>query len=456
MTPPALPPFPVVPPALGPAHHTEVMADRAVAINTLLRADFSAGQLAWKGFAVVTCSVAAMMASAGWTETGAEDGDEAVGVAMLFLGALALAIALFLLARGAIAQQARNRLLLAWFRLPTHPALRNLPEPAPHPAGPLAGRPVLPSPFTERRFPWAALSAVSLLFGVAFAWQALTTGSGDDAGTGDPMEDWIMPLAGAVPLLCGGVAGGWKAIRPTLLARGSGWLGPGPTDSLVAPRQGWRTGTRLEIPDVLRRVRPGGPFDRWHRSVATGVFATLVAVPAAVVSLMLGGQLGRPALLVAIPLAVLLLHALLCYDLRWWFYLPGMLGAVALLAVGLPYEQARVLDARGEWTRAVVVSAETSTVRSSTTTSCRLETPDGDPLPGRLGGCTSLLVGDEIRVLTDPEGRVGPSQTAPDPTGWHVAQGLFGVALTGALTAAAVSGHRYRRDRPPSPVAPRG
>jgi hypothetical protein len=175
--------------------------------------------------------------------------------------------------------------------------------------------------------------------------------------------------------------------------------------------------------------------------VAVVAFVTL-AVSGGVVA-MLSGFLGHTAWMLGIALALGLFVFVIVYSQRWRHIIPYAVAAIWIGLVAIVSEQDAVLAERGQWVNAVVTQVEET--RSSST--CKLQRPDGTAVADPLGGCPQFKAGDRVRVLIDPEGDVASSFDAPGTKNYVAAATVGGVIFAGSAVLGVISGHRRRFPR---------
>ncbi len=199
---------------------------------------------------------------------------------------------------------------------------------------------------------------------------------------------------------------------------------------------------RKLLPDLLRRVTPGGAFDRRHRALPTWRLALYAGLFAAGIALPGSGLLGPWPMLPAAPLALALVVVFAGYVRRPLLPVLALIAGAFLFVAGHQVEQQRVLAERGEWTEAVVVAKAEGGGRGKQPI-CDLEFTDGSP-PDRVVCHGTSAVGDRLRVLVDPRRAVPPSLGGPHVTGYTVTVGTLGVVFAALVAAGTGAGHRRR------------
>lgn len=185
--------------------------------------------------------------------------------------------------------------------------------------------------------------------------------------------------------------------------------------------------------------------------MSTAVLVLAAGLLAAGVMVLAGGFLGPMAIWAAAPLALLLVIAVGGYRRRpLWAVIALAVGGFVFV-LGLQMETQRVLDERGEWVRATIVSNEKPYGVNGY--NCELEFLNSRPNE-EVACWKDDKVGSKVDVLVDPEGEV-PSGLGGIPSASTTAtmSAVLGAVFTGSVMAGTFTGHRYRRSIP-APDAP--
>lgn len=390
--------------------------------------------------ALACCLGTAMVVDGVYTAL-TEDGTQAShGLGMAALGVPLVCGAGGGLLWGALRRREHGRLLRAWARVVDDPSVLALAAPRARGYRPGA---LQPPRMTGRRLWLGGPSLLGLFLGcVMFVDAVLREDGTSGSDVGDSTVFAAVSVV-AVPLACAGL---WKSLRLCVVVPRMGPMSAAMRRRVGRSRQGWREGTRYELPDILATVEPDSPMYRRLRRTPPWGAALLAAASATVVALLGARLLGLVGWIAAMPLAVFLILVVMMYDLRLWYVGPAMGAALALFIITPGYERERALSDRGEWTEATVTEVRESegstTSRGSRRCAVEFSEPrfDGDsvPCPWTYG------VGDEMRLLVDPEGAVAPSRTEPDTVSFRYiiigSSALFVVATAGGVW----TGHRYR------------
>lgn len=188
-------------------------------------------------------------------------------------------------------------------------------------------------------------------------------------------------------------------------------------------------------PDWLARLLRGTPPARFH--VAVGAIAFTAG---AMISTVIGRWLVLPGIALAL---VLLWFIAMVTNQRLWPMASFIFSTAGLVLIGLFLVQDKTLDDRGHRAEGVVVD----TSQRGDRTTCRVRFDDGRVTEGPMGGCRGREVGERIGLYVDPEGEVGPSNTAPDVALWLALAAAGNVAFTACVTWSGVIGVRRERAR---------
>ncbi|MEV0323613.1 hypothetical protein ACIBKX_13575 [Streptomyces sp. NPDC050658] len=188
-------------------------------------------------------------------------------------------------------------------------------------------------------------------------------------------------------------------------------------------------------PAWLARLLRGTPPARFH-----AVAAAVAFVVGAMISTVISRWLVLPG--IALALALLWFIAVLTNQ-RLWPMASFIFATAALVLLGLFLVQDKILDDRGRTVGGVVVD----TSQQGDRTSCRVRFDDGRVADGPMGGCRGAGTGERIRLYLDPEGEVGPSNTAPDVALWLGLATAADIAFTASVSWSAAIGIRRERAR---------
>lgn len=454
MTLPPLPPPPPEHPYDGGIDRSPLLSVRATALRVIARVDLSLRRLAGQGLLIFVLGLSWLFLVGAWSEFRSGYGDRGYGAGLLAIGLPAFALSLTLLLLAAARERKINTLRRAW-RATANPGMPS--RTGHHTSWPATVEIVLgqsqdfsipAGALAVRRVIWASLSAAVVLFG-AVALYAGATGeyTGNMGGGYDPLAgSWMMGGWGVL-VTTAGSRGFWKAVRPMSDTRDTGGShSPGPEGS--PPWEPWpyeEKDTRRDkklLPDLLRSVRPGSAFDRRHRAMSTWTLVAAVGLIASGTALLGSGLLGPWPILPAALLALVLIVAVGGYDRRPLLPVLAVVAATFCFFVGHLVQQQRVLEERGEWLDAVVVHKHEGGGRGNQP-KCDVEFLDGSA-PDRVVCHGNSAVGDQLRVLVDPERAVAPSLSTPSVTGYTVTAGALGLVFAATVTVGSFTGHRRR------------